>query len=367
MFRRAQGVQDPNAQEQMMRLTWLSLMAALLIVQGASALFAQGSDNQRRRPAQQPTSASEAFAAFLQNRKGARAAEQPNLAVPLTHADVSYGDHNKQAFDLWLAESKDGKRTPLVIFIHGGGFRGGDKRNINNLPIQKYLDQGISFASLNYRLSDAGTYPIMMRDAARGLQYIRSSAKDWNIDPDRIACFGGSAGAGISLWLAFHDDLAEPESPDPVARQSTRIVAAGSINGQPTYDLRTFREWFGVPNLKQHPALYFFFGVEKEDDWESSRVQSLMSDSAAITHLTKDDPPVFMTYSRGDVPVDDNSPPDLWVHHARLGLKLDEAMEALGLECHVTWNDRPDQDFADIHDFLQQKVCAQSETKTPGK
>lgn len=287
-----------------------------------------------------------------QDRQRAQRARAP---MP-TRADVSYGAHEKQAFDLWLAESGDGKPTPLVIYIHGGGFRGGDKRSASGQPVQRYLDQGISFASMNYRLSDVGPYPMQMRDSARGLQYIRSQAKEWNLDPERIVCYGGSAGAGISLWLAFHDDLADPKSSDPVARQSTRILAAGTTNGQSTYDMRTFRKWFAVPNLEPHPALVTFYGVRNEEDWESERVRKLMTDASAITHLTRDDPPVFMTYSRGDVPVDEKSSPGLWVHHARLGLKLKQAMGQLGLECHVTWPDNPDTKYDTIHAFLADKV-----------
>ena len=273
-----------------------------------------------------------------------------------THKDVAYGDHEKQAFDIWLAKSKDGKATPLVIYIHGGGFRGGDKRGVSGQLVKDYLDQGISFASMNYRLSDVGPYPIMMNDSARGLQYIRSKAKEWNLDPDRVACYGGSAGAGISLWLGFHEDLADPKSEDPVARQSTRIVAAGTQNGQSTYDMRTFKEWFEVPNLAPHPALVTFYAVEKDEDWDSERVKKLMTDASAITHLSKDDVPVFMSYGKGDIPVDENSSPGLWVHHARLGIRLKEAMDALGLECHVTWSDHPSPKYKDIHAFLSAKV-----------
>lgn len=273
-----------------------------------------------------------------------------------SHRDVKYGTHEKQAFDIWLAESKDGKPTPLVIYIHGGGFRGGDKRGVNGQLVKSYLDQGISYASMNYRLSDVGPYPIMMNDSARGLQFIRSKAKEWNLDSKRVACYGGSAGAGISLWLGFHKDLADPDSEDPIARQSTRIVAAGTQNGQSTYDMRTFRKWFGVPNLEIHPALPPFYGVEKEDDWESDRVKKLMEDASAITHLSKDDVPVFMTYGKGDVPVDENSSPGLWVHHARLGIKLKEAMDKLGLECHVIWPDHPSPKYKDLQAFLSDKV-----------
>ncbi len=52
-------------------------------------------------------------------------------------------------------------------------------------------------------------------------------ADDWNVDKTRVAAYGGSAGAGTSLWLAFHDDLADPKSADPVLRESSRLRMRG--------------------------------------------------------------------------------------------------------------------------------------------
>ena len=72
-----------------------------------------------------------------------------------------------------------------------------------------------------------------LEDAARAVQFLRSKAGEWNIDKTRIAATGGSAGACSSLWLAFHDDMAKPDSPDPVARESTRLTAA-AVNGAQT-------------------------------------------------------------------------------------------------------------------------------------
>ncbi|MCC9609315.1 alpha/beta hydrolase [Blastopirellula sp. JC732] len=266
-----------------------------------------------------------------------RAMSQTTRAkVPPTHADVAYGEHAKQRFDLWTVP--DAKEpTPLVIFIHGGGFRGGDKSGMNPDAAKVYLNQGVAFASLNYRLSDAGPYPIMMHDAARALQTIRHRAKEWNIDPQRIVCFGGSAGAGISLWLAFHDDLADPKSEDPIARESTRILAAGTMGGQSTYDLFTYREWFGVPDLVAHDALPQFYGLKNEAEVETDAVRKLMKDASPITHLSNDDKAsVYMTYSQGNVPVTVDTPQNVWVHHVLLGLKLKEAMDKQELECIVT-------------------------------
>ncbi len=271
-----------------------------------------------------------------------------------THANFAYGDDPQQVFDIWLAKSKDGMPTPLCLHIHGGGFRGGDK-NISASAAQPFLDAGISFASLNYRLTQGGKnpYPIAMMDCARALQTIRSKAGEWNLDATRVASYGGSAGAGISLWLAFHDDLAKPDASDPMARQSTRLVAAGTTNGQSTYDMRTFSEWFGVPNLEPHPALTDFYAVKSPEDWKSERVLKLMHDASPITHLTADDVPVFMVYGKGDVPVDASTNAGVWVHHIRLGQKLKEAMTKFGLECTVTQDGE-----GGLREFLIQKLQA---------
>ena len=274
---------------------------------------------------------------FNHKRKSDQAAsknknrERPEPTV----ADYAYGDHEKQRFDLWTVP--DAKEpTPLVIHIHGGGFRGGDKKAFNSAVVAQYHNAGIAFASMNYRLSDTGPYPIMMQDCARGLQTIRHRAERWNLDPSRVGCYGSSAGAGISLWLAFHDDLADPDNEDPIARQSTRIMAAATSNGQSTYDLRTFRNWFDVPNLAPHEALIPLYGVEHVEDWQSDRVKQLMRDASPITHLSADDnAPIYMSYSRPNSPVDGDTDPSVWVHHYRLGAKLKEAMDELDKECHL--------------------------------
>lgn len=286
-------------------------------------------------------------------RRRAQQESQQSQKPPPTHADVAYGEHERQVFDIWLTPSKE--PTPLVIYIHGGGFRGGSK-NINPHSLKTFQEAGLSVAAIHYRLSNSGPYPIMMEDAARCLQTIRSRAKEWNLNADKVACYGGSAGAGISLWLGFHDDLADPKSKDPIARQSTRITAAATTNGQSTYDLRTFRKWFGVPDLKNHTALYPFYDIKKESDWDSPRVKRLMRDASAITHLSQDDVPVYMTYNRGDVPVDKNTAEGTWVHHVILGLKLREAMQKLGLECTVVSPDHRETRYGSLEAFLIEKL-----------
>ncbi len=283
-----------------------------------------------------------------------------NLGLKPTHRDVSYGDHEKQVFDLWVAEPKNGAASPLAIFIHGGGFRGGDKGKSETIPVKLYLDAGVSFASLNYRLSDVGPYPMQHHDCARAIQFIRHNAGKWNIDPTRIASSGGSAGAGISLWLAFHDDLADPNSSDPVARESSRVLAVATRNGQSTYDLHEFRKIFNLPELKMHEALYAFYGVEGDSQWDRDEVKKLMADASAITHFDANDKvPVYAQYDSlgpGRITLDTN--PSAWVHHIKLGRHLKEAMDAAGIECHVIGGPQKAEGYVDHHDFLIRKLTS---------
>ncbi len=301
----------------------------------------------------------EAVSFFRNRREGMetpREKGRSRLPAP-THAAVSYGDHEKQAFDLWLVPGAT-EPTPLVLFMHGGGFRSGDKGAISPSVVEECLAAGVAVAAMNYRLSDVGPYPMMMMDCARGLQTIRHRASEWRLNPEKVACYGGSAGAGISLWLGFHEDLADPDSEDPVARESTRIVAVGAMNGQTTYDINDFREWFAVPDLEPGPALPAFYGVETEADWESDRVRALMTDASSINHLTRDDVPAYLVYSRPNTVVTAETGSSEWVHHVKLGLTLQEAMHGLGLECIVTGPDvTPEDDpYGSMVRFLIEKV-----------
>ena len=110
----------------------------------------------------------------------------------------------------------------------------------------------ISVAAINYRFVDGKDviFPVPQHDSARAVQFLRTKAKEWNLDPQRFACYGGSAGAGTSMWIAFHDDLADPKNADPVLRESTRIVAVGTIGGQGTYDPIEIKRLIG--GIQQH-------------------------------------------------------------------------------------------------------------------
>lgn len=252
-----------------------------------------------------------------------------NMYEP-TLRDVAYGPHQRNRLDFWKAESKT--PTPLVLYIHGGGWGGGSKEE-NEGPYLNLIKDGVSYVSINYRLArGADKLPCSLHDAARALQFIRSKAKEWNIDPHKIIATGGSAGGCSSLWLAFHDDLANPKSQDPIERQSTRLLAAAVISAQTTIDPMIIKKRIGSSG-SSHPMIWRTVGAKNEkdlfDNWEKYKALSL--ECSPLTHLSKDDSPVYLTYN-------DDSPQPITsngIHHAEFGRILKEASDAIGHKCII--------------------------------
>ena len=223
---------------------------------------------------------------------------------------MKYGKWDRNVFDLWMPETN--QPTPLIVHIHGGGFVGGNKETVRSTRnVQQALDRGVALASIQYRFrypdngdtSDPQRTGLqnILRDSARAIQYLRQHAEEYNLDPTRIACYGGSAGAGTSIWLAFHDDLADPESSDPVLRQSSRISAAGMLAGQYTYDLEQWDKAFsdfGGNLEKTHGnggklELYKLYGLS-ETQYNGSIGKAIRADLDMRAMITADDPPIFI-------------------------------------------------------------------------
>jgi ubiquinone/menaquinone biosynthesis C-methylase UbiE len=256
-------------------------------------------------------------------------ARTPN--PPPAWQNVQYGPHQRNVLDFWQADSK--QPTPLLVSIHGGGFVAGNKSVAPQL-LKECLDAGISVAAISYRYSTQAIAPAPFQDGARAVQFLRFKAKEWNIDPKRIAATGGSAGAGISLWLGFHDDMADPRSEDPVLRQSTRLSCMAVFDGQTSYDPRFIRKLFPGKDVYKIGPLQQLFGVDlsRLDDLPAEKYQ-LFEEVSAINHLTKDDPPVLLSYSR---PMDTEiTSQGIGIHHALFGKVLKGKMDELKIPCEL--------------------------------
>ncbi|MHC4994079.1 MAG: alpha/beta hydrolase fold domain-containing protein [Planctomycetota bacterium] len=248
-----------------------------------------------------------------------------------THADLRYGAHERNVIDLYLLESDT--PTPLVVYIHGGGFRGGDKSGVSPGLIRECHVRGMSVASINYPLTDTAHFPVQFHDPARALQFIRHHARTYNLDPMRIGLTGGSAGAGISLWLAFHDDLAVQDSSDPIARQSTRVQAVAVSGAQTSYDPHWMMKHVGGVSYL-NSALPPLWGFSREE-WDTPHALTVFKELGAINHLTADDPPVWMIYRVPNRPLTKDSSHSDSIHHPAFGHALRKQMWELGVHCTV--------------------------------
>lgn len=271
-----------------------------------------------------------------------------------TAANVRYGPAERNVFDFWQAKSD--KPTPLLFYIHGGGWMGGDKAGIS---VEPYLKEGISVVSINYRYisqSQDVVPPVKapLTDAARALQFVRSKAGEWNIDKTRIAASGGSAGACSSLWLAFHDDMADPKSDDPIARESTRLLTAAVAGPQTTLDPQQMREW--TPNSK-----YGGHAFLKKEDYPNfdaflaarERILPWIQEYSPYALVTSDDPPVYCSFSSAPAIGQEQKDP---THTANFGVKLQEHCKANGVACEVYFPGVTDVKFKNTTEYLIAKL-----------
>jgi arylformamidase len=113
--------------------------------------------------------------------------------------EMSYGNDALQKLDFWRAKNAN---APLLIFVHGGGWKRGDKGNATGqYKAPHYLAQGYAFASINYRLVPDATVEQQAADVANAVAYLRSNAAKLGIDPKRIVLMGHSAGAHLSALV----------------------------------------------------------------------------------------------------------------------------------------------------------------------
>ncbi len=285
--------------------------------------------------------------------------DNANLQVCLAHAtggnsgsvptlfNAKYGASPSHQFDFWKASSS--RPTPLLVYIHGGGFTSGDKTDISNSLVVEFISRGISVMSINYRFAPEIIVPNHYYDCARAIQYARFHAKELNIDPAKIGAGGSSAGGCASYWLGFHDDLADPLNADSVLRMSSRLSCVAIWSGQSCVDPRILTQWIGPAVLEfSYYTQGTIFGLTAAQiAIPDAHADSLFKIASPITFLTKDDAPVWAYYST----VDTATTGSQGIHHINMGYRLKDLMDPLGIECiiknpsTVTSSSRESADF----------------------
>ena len=277
-----------------------------------------------------------------------------------TLTEVRYGKHERQVLDFWKASSDS--PTPLVFAIHGGGWRGGSKELIHRfVDTAALLKAGISVVAINYRLvahAEDVQPPVKvpLYDAARALQFVRSRADEWNIDKNRIAAAGESAGACSSLWLAYHDDLADPKSDSDIARESTRFCCVALKGAQTTLDPKKMKKWTPNSHYGWHA-----FGKKNFPEFLADREKLLpwIVEYSPYALVSKDAPPTYLFY---------NTPPDIGkkqkdpTHSANFGAMLKKRCKKLKVKCDVMYPGASKVKYKTPTDYLIAKLNDRSGT-----
>ena len=169
-----------------------------------------------------------------------------------------------------------GGAQPLLVFIHGGGWRSGKKEDYRLYNLA-FAQKGFVTASISYRLSGVEKYPAAIEDVKCAVRWLRAHAADYNFDPDKIALIGGSAGGHLSLLAGYADDSAFAAECD--AEVSSRVQAIVDLYGP--VDLTT-------EYARTHKLTTSFFGKSYEE------ASGSYLEASPLHWLTPDDPPTLI-------------------------------------------------------------------------
>ena len=150
----------------------------------------------------------------------AAAAQAPQ---PKTLRNLEYArpDSGPLSLDLYLPEA--GGPFPLIVWIHGGAFRAGDKAGIWYKPILNQTQRGYAVASIDYRLSGSAKFPALVHDAKAAVRWLRANAAQYNLKADRIVVAGESAGGYQAVMLGTSGGVAELEGTLGNPKESSRV------------------------------------------------------------------------------------------------------------------------------------------------
>lgn len=225
----------------------------------------------------------------------------PSGPTQRSWSNEAYGALSQQRLDLYLPSSGNGP-FPLIVWVHGGGWRTGDKVLAADAFQRRLLASGYALASVGYRLSGVAKWPAQIHDVKAAVRHLRANAGRYFVDTARVGAWGSSAGGHLVAVLGTSGGVAALE---------------GSAIGNAAYSsrVRAVADWFGPTDFSQmdaqlaavgcHPPGTIVYGLPNSQTSELlgapiGTVPALVAQANPITHVTSDDPPFYIQHGTND-------------------------------------------------------------------
>lgn len=211
--------------------------------------------------------------------------------------DLAYAgtDNPRQKLDLFLPKKRSSdKPLPLIAFIHGGGWKNGDKRGCLRRVATLVESGEFVGASIGYRLTDEAIWPAQIHDCKAAIRWLRVHAEEFGFDPDRIAVMGSSAGGHLVAMLGTSGEVKKLDGNlGDHSGVSSRVNCVIDEYG-PT----NFLTMNDFPGTMDHLAADS--PESKLLGQQITKVPELVSEASPVTHVTKDDPPILIIHGTND-------------------------------------------------------------------
>lgn len=235
-----------------------------------------------------PSSAATPDDAFF-HLAGTRAYRPPKATVEtLPNVEIGTVGNKKILAAVFRPKEPSGQLRPAVIFIHGGGWKGGGHYNVFGAWL---AERGYVVASIGYRLSTEAKWPAQIEDCKLAVRWLRANAAKYGVDPNRIGAFGTSAGGHLAACLGTMQDLPELEGTAGWEGVSSRVQAVTAFC--PPTDFTA--EWLG----SEPPPAWVaeLFGVPREEN------PDLWKQASPAQHARAGSPPFLIAHGEDDTHV----------------------------------------------------------------
>lgn len=224
------------------------------------------------------------------------------MAAESKRGDIEYakvGDRSLK-LDLYLPQrDATARRSPLVVWVHGGAWRSGSKENV---PLLRWLDHGFAIASVEYRLSPEAKFPAQVHDIKAAIRFLRARSNELGLDPERFVIAGGSAGGHLAALVGVSSGI------DPLeGTTGEQIDTASDASSQAPSYVSAIVSFYGASDLQtilqqsteyglsvRVPALQLFLGGQP------SELPAVAKLASPVTHVDPTDPPLWLVHGDAD-------------------------------------------------------------------